>query len=257
MTQTERGTGAYAEVNGLNLYYEIHGGGYPLVLLHGGILSIDSSFGSMIPILSRTHKVIAFELQGHGRTADIEREPTIDAMSDDIVAALRLLEIAKADFFGYSLGGLVSLSTAVRHPEFVNRLIVVAAHIRADGYHDEIMSPEKYPDSTRMPSEADFEEMQRDYARLAPDPEHFPIFFEKMNAMVQSIPFWTAEEIGGIKAPTLIVIGDNDFVRIDHAQEMLELIPNSRLAVLPNTNHMEVTRRTDWLIPMIEDFLNA
>jgi pimeloyl-ACP methyl ester carboxylesterase len=239
-----------ADVNGLQLYYEEHGSGHPLVLLHGGLHTIDLSFGRLIPLLAPSHRLIAVEVQGHGRTADIDRKPTYDNMADDVAALLDHLGIERADVFGFSLGALVGIELGLRHPDRVDRLVLAAAHFRQDGYHD--LSD---PASVRMPTPAEFAEMEEAYRRVAPDPGHFEAIAEKMNGVVHSDPGWSDEEMRRIAAPALLVIGDTDFVRIEHAAEMLDLIPNAQLAVLPGTRHTEVIHRVEVLVPLLERFL--
>ncbi|HEY3483717.1 MAG TPA: alpha/beta hydrolase [Streptomyces sp.] len=259
--------GSYAKVNGLEMYYEVHGpdaatatgaasdGSRPLVLLHGGVLTIDLCFGALLPLLARTRRVIAVELQGHGHTADIDREMTVPALSSDVLALMDELGVEQADFFGFSLGGLTALQTAVARPERVGRLVIASTEYRPDGYYDEILHPEQHWGSARLPSEADFQEMAGAYARTAPDPAHFQDFLAKCTATAHSHPGWSDEELRALAVPTLMVIGDTDFVRIDHAADMLRLIPDAELAVLPATTHMQVTHRTTALVPMLEEFL--
>jgi pimeloyl-ACP methyl ester carboxylesterase len=247
-------TTGYAKVNGLEMYYEVHGTGRPLVLLHGGLLTIDLSFGAILPALAATRQVIAVELQGHGHTAVTEREMSLENLADDIVALLDHLGIDKADLFGFSLGGLTSLQLAMRHPSRVGQMIVASAHYRPDGYYPEI--GEGDPTSTRMPTQADFQEMREAYLRVAPHPEEFELFMGKTSGMVGAFEGWKADELRAITAPTLLVLGDHDFVRVEHAAEMHDLIPGSQLAVLPSTTHMGVMTRTDLLLPMVEVFLN-
>jgi pimeloyl-ACP methyl ester carboxylesterase len=243
-------TGRYASVNGLKLYYEEHGSGHPLVLLHGGLHTIDLSFGALIPLLARSHRLIAVDLQGHGRTADIDRVPSYPNLADDVAALLDHLGIDRADVFGFSLGGLVGIELGLRHPGRVDRLVLAAAHFRPEAYHD--LSD---PASVRMPTPAEFAEMQEEYRRVAPDPDHFDAFAEKLNGVVHSAPGWSDEEMRRIAAPVLLVIGDTDFVRIEHAAEMLELIPDAQLAVLPGTRHTELVHRTEVLVPLLARFL--
>jgi pimeloyl-ACP methyl ester carboxylesterase len=248
---TSTTTGRYAPVNGLQLYYEEHGSGdHPLVLLHGGLHTIDLSFGPLIPLLATSHRLIAVDMQGHGRTADVDRKPTYDNLADDVAALLDHLGIERADVFGFSLGGLVGIELGLRHPDRVDRLVLAATHCRPEGYHD--LSD---PASVRMPTPAEFAEMEESYRRVAPDPDHFEALAEKLNGVVHSDPGWSDEDMRRIAAPVLLVIGDTDFVRIEHAAQMLELIPDAQLAVLPATRHTEVPYRTDVLVPMLASFL--
>lgn len=251
--------GEYAAVNGLRMYYEIHGeltgAGRPLVLLHGGLHSIGLSFGGMLPRLAESRQVIAVELQGHGRTADIDRPITLPLLADDVVALLDQLGVERADVFGFSLGGLVALQLAVAHPSRAGRLVLASAHFRADGYHDDILDPALYATSTRMPTADDFAEMAAEYGRLAPDPSAFERLQQKLGQSVPRIDGWTPDQLRGIAAPTLIMVGDNDFVKLEHAAEMASLIPDAQLAVLPRANHVDVVRRPRVVVPMVEDFL--
>ncbi len=251
--------GSYAAVNGLQMYYEVHGSGRPLVLLHGGLLMIESSFAALIPELAAgkqdQHQIIAVDLQGHGRTADVDRAPTIPNMAGDVVALLDRLGIDRADLFGFSLGGLVALEVAVRHPERADRLVLASVHFRPDGYHDEIMFPEAHPDSTRMPTQAEFDQMRADYRRVAPDPDRFDAFSAKVEAGFGAFPGWPDDVLRGVANPTLLIIGDHDFVRIEHAAEMLSLMPDAQLAVLPGSTHNSVTQQPDVVIPIVARFL--
>lgn len=246
---------SYAEVNGLQMYYEVHGTGPPIVALHGGLLTIDLSFGDLLPSLAASRQVIAVELQGHGRTADIDREPLLENLASDVVTLLDQLGIERADLFGFSLGGLVSLTVAALHPERVGHLVLGSTHFRQDGYYEEIVNQD--PDSTRGPTEQEFQEWHDTYVRIAPDPDHFWDFAARLSGVVHSFPDWTAAELRAITAPTLLVVGDHDFIRLEHAAEMRELIPNARLAVLPDTVHTAVMHRIGVLLPIVEEFLPA
>jgi pimeloyl-ACP methyl ester carboxylesterase len=248
----------YAKVNGLEMYYELHGGedapGRPLVLLHGGILTVDLAFGAVLPALADTRRIVAPELQGHGHTADTDREITLPNLACDVVALLDDLGIAQADLFGFSLGALTALEVAVRHPERVGRLVLASAQYTQDGYHDEVRAPDY--SSPLLPSQADFQEMADAYAAVSPHPEHFQDFLAKCSTAAHGPLPWTADDLRALEAPTLLVIGDTDFVRVEHAAEMHRLIPRSRLAVLPDTTHMSLMKRTSLLLPMLDEFLD-
>jgi pimeloyl-ACP methyl ester carboxylesterase len=248
-------TTGYAPVNGLRMYYEVHGTGRPLVLLHGGLLTIDLSFGGLIPGLAAGRKVIAAELQGHGRTADIDRDIELGSLASDVAALLDQLGTGRADVLGFSLGGGVALQLALDYPERVGRLIVVSVSYAAGGYHEEISDPARHATSTRMPTAGDFRQMRDAYARIAPDPDHFEEFAVKASQAAGNLKGWTAEELGGLVAPTLLVFGDHDFIRLEHAVQMHGLIPGAQLAVLPGTTHMGVMRRADLMLPLVRDFL--
>ena len=243
---------SYANVNGLDIYYEVHGTGAPLVLLHGGLLTIDLTFGSMLATLAETRQVIAVELQGHGHTADIERDFELAHLAGDVVGLLDHLGVEEADFFGFSLGGLVSLQVAMTYPERAGRLAVAGVHFRGDGYHPEVFTMD--PNSRRLPTEAEFALLRDAYLAVAPEPEHFEAFMAKASALPEKLD-WSAEDLGSVRSPVLIVVGDTDFVRVDHAAEMHALIPDARLAVLPDTTHMDLTRRPDHVLPLVTAFL--
>ena len=250
-------TAGYAAVNGLKMYYEVHGGERataPLVLLHGGLLTIDLSFGELLSDLAACRQLIATELQGHGRTADIDRDVDLGYLAGDVAALLDHLGIDRADVLGFSLGGGVALQFALDHPDRVGRLILASVAYAGDGFHAEISDPAQHATSTRMPTAEDFRQMREAYARLAPNPGHFEAFAAKCSRAAGNPKGWTDTELGGLSAPTLLVFGDHDFIRLEHAVRMHELIPGSQLAILPGTTHMGVLRRTA-LIPLIEDFL--
>ncbi|MBP2472432.1 pimeloyl-ACP methyl ester carboxylesterase [Crossiella equi] len=250
-------TSGYAPADGLAVYYEVHGEGRPLVLLHGGALTIDLSFADLLPSLARRYRVIAIELQGHGRTRDRSSdEPmSFSRFAADVVAVLDHLSVDRADVFGFSLGGLVGLYLALEYPDRVNRLVAAAAHYHSSGYHEEITDPAGTSDL--LPTAQDFADMVEAYRAASPEPDHFDEFMGRLNVLVHSWPGLSTEELGRITAPTLLVIGDRDFVKVEHADSMRHLIPDARLAVLPGTKHMEVVRRAEYVLPMTEAFLGA
>lgn len=254
---TVSSSSAHAKVNGLEMYYEIHGADHddrpPLVLLHGGVLTVDLTFAAVLPDLAADRRVVAPELQGHGHTADSDRELTVPDLASDVVALLDELGIRQADFLGFSLGGLVALEIAVRHPERVGRLSLAAAMYTQDGVHDDVRIPDY--SSPRLPTQADFQQMADAYAAVAPHPEHFQGFLAKVSAAAHAPLPWTADDLRGLRAPTLLVVGDSDFVRVEHAAEMQRLIPEAQLAVLPATTHMALMRRTSVLLPLLGKFL--
>ena len=224
----------YADVNGLHLYFEQCGEGPPLVLLHGGLLTIELSFGVAMPVLAEHHRIIAVELQGHGRTADIDRPMTFASLAADVVGLLDHLGIDRADVFGFSLGGLTTYELLVRHPDRIRRAVVASADHRNDRGGE--VDPE------RLPTEADFGAMREAYAAVAPDPSHFEAFAEKTGAMVHGFEGWTDDQLRAIAAPVLVLIGDTDFILVPNAAEAAELLPRGQLAVLPGTTHMDMTR---------------
>ena len=248
----------YAPVNGLRMYYEVHGQGgtgRPLVLLPGGLQTIELSFGAVLGELAAGRRVIATELQGHGRTADIERDLEPGLLAGDVAALLDHLGVGQADVLGFSLGGTVAVQLALDHPDRVGRLIPVSVSFASDGYHQEITDPARHATSTRMPTEEDFRQMREAYARVAPDPGHFDVFWAKVGQAAGSLKGWTPGELGGITAPTLLVFGDHDFVRLEHAVQVHGLIPGAQLAVLPGATHVGVLRRADLVVPLVNGFL--
>ena len=244
---------AYAPVNGLELYYETRGTGRPLVLLHGGLMTIDLNWGPLLDPLAASRQVIAVELQGHGHTADTDRPMTIEALVGDVVALLDHLGIAEADLFGFSLGGLVAYGVALGAPSRVGKLIAASA----DPHRPP--SRESAPlDEDRMPTPADFQAMRDAYVAVAPDPAHFDDFAAKTSTMVvNEFPGWTADELRSLQVPTLLIYGDRDFSPLPDVVELFELLPNAQLAVLPGTTHVGVTRRPGELLALITPFLNA
>ena len=255
----------YVSVNGLEMYYEIHGTGQPLVLLHGAFSAIGTSFGKVLPELAKTRQVIAFELQAHGHTADIDRPLSSEGMADDVAAAIKELGLEQADVFGYSMGAFVALHLVLRHPELVRKLVVASVSYTLSGVHPGLMDGlgEMTPDLMFGSPWHD------EYLRIAPHPEQFARFFAKKTEMDRQTRDLSPEDIRGIKSPTLIIIGDSDLIRPEHAVEMFRLLgggvfgdtpaglPNSQLAVLPGTSHVSIVNRSELLIPMITSFLDA
>jgi pimeloyl-ACP methyl ester carboxylesterase len=248
-------TAGYAHVNGLALYHEVAGEGFPLVLLHGGVMTIDLSFAGLIPGLVDRHRVVAVELQGHGRTADVDRERTPASSASDVVALLDHLGVERADVLGHSMGGEVALELAVSYPQRVRRVVPMGVWVRPEGMHADLRDPARFATSTRLPTAQDYADMREAYTRLSPHPERFDAFFSGSAGSAAEFPGWTDAQLAGITAPVLLVQGDHDFTTIEHAGLMLELIPGAQLAVLPGTTHMQVTRRVDLLLPIVRTFL--
>jgi pimeloyl-ACP methyl ester carboxylesterase len=246
----------YAPVNGLKMYYEIHGAASgktpPLVLLHGGGSTIDTSFGKVLPSFAKTRRVIAFEQQGHGHTADVVDRPYgFEQSADDAAALLRHLKIERADFFGYSNGGSIALQIAIRHPALVRKMVVASAMYKRDGLYPGFWESMKHASLDGMPVE-----LKDAYLRVAPHPEQLQSFHDKCARRMLEFKDWRAEDIRSITAPTMVMIGDGDIVRPEHAVEMFRLLPHGRLAVLPGTDHMTLVTRADWQVSMIEAFLD-
>jgi pimeloyl-ACP methyl ester carboxylesterase len=247
---------AYADVNGVHMYYETYGGGTPLVLLHGGMLSIRLNFAGLIPTLAQRHRVIAVEMQGHGRTADIDRAITPAALASDVVALLDHLGVDKAHVLGHSMGGAVAMELAVSHPDRVRSVVPISVSVRPDGLHADLTDQSRWATSERLPTPADFAEFREEYLRLSPHSEQFDAFLATLSASNADLQGWSDEQLAGIAAPMLLVLGDRDFTTIDHGAVMQQLIPGAQLAVLPDTTHMQVTRRADLLLPMLATFLD-
>jgi pimeloyl-ACP methyl ester carboxylesterase len=263
MTESAVETG-YAAVNGLQMYYEIHGsGGVPLAVIHGSFGS-TGMFADLVPALAATRQVIVMDQQAHGRTADIDRPLRFEQMADDTAALLRELGIEQADLFGYSMGASVALQMAVRHPDLVRKQVVASGFHHPDGYYPEALAgiqaitPEVFAGSP----------MEASYLQIAPNPDDFPRLIERVQEMARTFEGWPAAELEAIQAPTLIIVGDADVVRPEHAVELFRLLgggvpgdltglPTSQLAILPGTTHVGVMFRTDWLLSMVVPFLAA
>ena len=216
----KRSVGNYVSVNGLNMYYEIHGEGQPLVLLHGAFSAIGTSFGKILPGLAGTRQIIAFELQAHGRTADIDRPLTIEGMADDVAAALQQLGIEQVDVLGYSMGASVALHFAIRHPEMLRKLVLMSVTYTLSGVHPGLMDG-----MGEMKPEMMYGSPWHDeYMRIAPRPADFNKFFEKKTQMDRQLKDLPEESVRAIKAPTLLILGDSDLVRPEHAVEMFRLL---------------------------------
>jgi pimeloyl-ACP methyl ester carboxylesterase len=253
----------YASVNGLEMYYEIHGAGQPLVLLHGALMTIEG-FEQLLPSLAKTRQVIAVEQQAHGRTADIDRPFRYEQMADDTAALLSELDVEQADFFGYSMGGGIALRVALRHPELVRKLVIAASSYGPDGLYPEVLEnirklkPEDFEGSPWLDA----------YASVAPDPEGWPTLLGKVRELVGEFEGWPPEAIRAIEAPALVIVADSDVVRPEHGVELFRLLgggvpgdvaglPRSQLAVIPGTTHVSLLGRADWLTPMVTQFLDA
>jgi pimeloyl-ACP methyl ester carboxylesterase len=256
MRQSERGarTG-YAPVNGLQLYYEIHGapkpGQPPLVLLHGGGDTIGTSFGAILPALAQQRQVIAFEQQGYGHTADIVERPfSFEQSADDTAALLEHLGVEKADLFGFSNGGTIALQVAIRHPRVVRKLVLASALFKRDGAYPWLWEAMASASLENMPPE-----LKEEYLKVAPHPENLRLFHDKAAQRMREFKDIPADAMRRITAPALVIVGDADVIRPEHAVETFRLLPDARLAVLPGTDHMNVTR-AEWLAPAISAFLD-
>jgi pimeloyl-ACP methyl ester carboxylesterase len=216
-----KGTGEYAEVNGINLYFETHGAGQPMILLHGGLGS-GEMFGPVLPALAERHQVIAVDLQGHGRTADIDRPIEVPLMADDIAALIDHLELNTPDVVGYSLGGGVALHTAAKYPDKVRRLVVASVYIRPDAIDPEIRAQQGQVNAAAVDFMKDTP-MYQLYQRVAPRPEDFPRLLDKMGESMAK-DFDYTEEVRGLRMPTLLVAADADMAPPSHYAEVFKLL---------------------------------
>jgi len=261
----QKPTTGYAPVNGLKMYYEIHGSGEPVVLLHGAFMAITGDWNDWINELAKTRKVIAVEMQGHGRTADINRDITYENLSDDVAALLDYLKIERADIVGYSLGAGTAMQCAIRHPEKVRKVVSISAPMRRDGWVKE--ANDFWPTFTWEIFKGT--PMETEYKRLSPTPDKFPDFVNHIKATALKPYDFGADKLKATKAPMFFIHGDADGVRLDHIAEMFRLKgggeihgdmqprPASRLAILPDTTHVTLMNRMTTIVPMINDFLDA
>ena len=244
--------GQYASVNGLKMYYEVEGHGRPLVLLHAAMCTIEVCFGKLRPAFTPGWRTITPELQGHGRTADIERPLSMEQMTEDVAALLRQLEVKDADFFGWSIGGGITLRLAIKHPELVHKAVIFGVQYGNDGLAPGVLESLKTVKADDMPPR-----FREGYASVAPDPTKFSTLVRKIAAMVLADKGVSPEEIRSIKAPMLVMIGDADFVRPEHAVAMFRLVPHGELAVLPMSTHFAPMERPQWVAAMARTFLLA
>lgn len=256
--------GSYANVNGLKMYYEVHGQGKPLILLPGAVSGTGTAFGSLIPLLAADRQVIAVEFQGYGHTADIPERPlSYEQFADDVMALLHVLDIKEADIFGYSTGAGVALQIAMRKPTLVRKLVLASATFNSKGRHPELSGLESLLTTEGMKGTP----YETEYLGTAPQPEDWPKHLAKVTAFNKEIQDWSVDDIRNIKAPALIIAGDADIVQPEHAVELYRLMgggslgelstPASQLAILPGTMHTALTTKTNLLMAMIPGFLDS
>lgn len=247
--QNATGKGEYASINGLQMYYEIHGAGRPLVLLHGSFLA-----GVVYPTLAEGRQSIVVDMQGHGHTADIDRPFTFEQMADDTAALLKHLKIEQTDVFGYSMGGTIGLALAIRHPDLVRRLAVFGAVYRPieeawtldmlKGWNE--ITPENFAPA----------DLKEPYEKQSPAP-NWKKLVAKILQMEKDFKGFSKEQMKAIKAEVLISAGDRNDTPPEHLAEMHDLIPKSQLAIFPNTEHVLLLNKPENLPPQIKEFLNA
>lgn len=241
--------GQYATVNGLKMYYEIHGVGKPLVLLHGSF-----AWSTTYPTLARGRQVIAIDMQGHGRTGDIDRPFTFEQMADDTAALLKHLKIEQADVFGYNMGGTIGLAMAIRHPNLVRRLAICSAAYRPveESYPKDILDAFK----EMTPEAFAPKELKDPYDKMSPAP-NWKGLVTKIVQMERDFKGFSPEQMKAIKTEVFIAAGDRYDVSLEHLVQMHNLIPNSQLAIFPNSDHLLLTTNPDKLLLPIRAFLNT
>jgi len=255
----------YAPVNGLQMYFEVHGsGGTPLILLHGGLFDIDQQFGALLPGLSATRQVIAADFQGHGRTNDADRPLRTADLAADVIGLMGHLGVGRADVLGFSVGGAVALRLAIEHPELVRRLVVCSVSFAPDGDRPE--NRDAVPELTvEMIAGTP---MEAAYRAKSPHPDRLQTLLDKLGSFDEGFRGWSDADIEGIAAPTLITVGDCDAITLGHAVRFLQLrggdvngdfvgVPASQLAVFPGTTHFNGLARTDLVLPVVQHFLDA
>jgi pimeloyl-ACP methyl ester carboxylesterase len=242
-------------VNGLRVYYEVYGSASttPLVLLHGGDPAIETSWTRVLPLLARNHRVIAFDQQGHGRTADANGPFTFEGSADDTAALLDFLGVPKADLVGFSNGASIAMQVAIRHPQLVRRLVLISGMARHDDLRLEFWEGMRKATLKDMPPD-----LAEAYCKVAPHPDQLPSFFQKSLDRMLGFRDFSEEALRSISAPALVMIGDSDVVRPEGAVELVNRLAHARLAILPMTGHAEMTTsRCGWLVPMVEEYLEG
>ncbi len=259
----EQGRGAYAEVNGIRMYYEVYGPerGVPLVLLHGGGSTIDVTFGRILPFLARDRRVLAVEEQGHGRTSDRNAPVRFETSADDVAALLKHLKIEQADVFGFSNGASVGLEVAIRHPQAVRRLVFASSLTKKDGAQPQLWTIIQSADISNMP-----QPLKDAFLKVNPDPAKLKTMHDKDAERMRHFTDVPDAQLRAIRVPTLILIGDRDIVKPEHAIEIARLIPNARLMVVPGGHGdylrdllmpQRATREPELTAGFVEEFLDA
>lgn len=251
----------YAPVNGLKMYYEIHGTGEkPLVLIHGGGSTIETTFGNILPLLAANRKVIALELQAHGRTNDRDSAESFEQDTDDVAGLLSYLKVSKADFLGFSNGGNTAMQIGIRHPELVNKLVIVSSFYKRDGLMPGFFEMMSNASLDNMP-----EPLKEAYLKVAPDKDKLQVMHDKDKERMLTFKDWTNEALRSITAPALLIIANKDIVTPEHAMAMSRLIPQAELMILPGIHGYCIgevctmkqgSRLPELTVVAIEEFLN-
>lgn len=255
-------TAGYAKADdGLDIYYEVHGVAedpVPIVLLHGGLMSIETGMKEPIAALAASRRIIAIEYQGHGHTGDRDGPLNLERMAADIAAVLASLKIEQADIMGHSMGGMVATGVAIANPGLIRQAVIVSAGRRLEDFLPELVELQRNPAhqpspelAPLLPTPQDFAAWQAHYAKVAPDPKAFGAVAAKANVLLNTWRGWTDAELAAIRAKTMLVVGDDDFFPPEAIVAMHRAIEGSQLAVLPGTRHMNIMSRTPWLMPMM------
>ncbi|MFY1832112.1 alpha/beta fold hydrolase [Myxococcus fulvus] len=261
--------GGYATVDDLKVYFEVHGGPLeggktPLVLLHGGMLAIETAFSKdLLPRFARSRPVIAMEMQGHGHTGDRPGPIQLERMVKDVAGVLAHLGVKRAHLLGHSLGGMIATGVCIHHPEVVASATLLSVTYTLEGMQPELVKMQRDPTHVPspeliplLPTEADFVSWKANFDKYNPDPSSFESVLARLNTLLTEWKGWSTAQLNGIRAPVLLALGDNDFTRLEHAAEMYRLIPGSKLAVLPDTTHMNIIERGAWLEPMVQELIS-
>ena len=250
----------YAPVNGLNMYYEIHGEGTPLVLIHGGGSTIKTSFGKILPMLAHHFKVIAVELQAHGHSTDRDNAESFEQDADDVAGLLEYLKIGKAHFLGFSNGGNTAMQISIRHPGFVNKLVVISSFYKRDGMIPGFFEGLEKATIANMPGP-----LKTYYLQINNDKKGLQTMFDKDRERMLRFKDWSDEQLQSIQSPTFLLLGDHDVVTPEHALKMSHLIPHSQLMILPGTHGSfigevcateEGSKMPEITVAIVEEFLN-
>jgi pimeloyl-ACP methyl ester carboxylesterase len=250
----------YASVNGLKMYYQIHGEGVPLVLIHGGGSTIQTSFGKILPLLAQNYKVIAVELQAHGHTSDRDRPESFEQDADDVAGLMQYLKIGKASFLGFSNGGNTAMQIAIRHSSLVDKLVIISSFYKREGMIPGFFEGMQQATLENMPAL-----LKTYYLQMNNDQEGLKRMFNKDRERMLNFKDWKDEDLTSIKNPSLIICGDKDVVTREHTVKMSQIIPNAQLLILPGTHGSfigevcsieEGSKIPEATVTMIKEFLN-